>query len=78
MAEDAAGQVGHADADAGRAQVGDQHVTGVGPEGQLAGRATAGARPHLALGDETAIEQVLHAAGDDRPAEAGSRAKLGT
>ena len=52
-------------------------MTGVGPEGQLARRPTAGARPDLTLGDETAIEQVLHASGDDRPAEAGPRDELG-
>ena len=44
VGEDAAVEVGDRDIDAGGAEVGDEDVAGVGPEGQLARRPAAGAR----------------------------------
>ena len=49
VAEDPAVEGRHRDIDAGRAEVGDQDVAAVGPEGQLARRPAAGARPDIAL-----------------------------
>ena len=71
MAEDPAVEGGHRDVDARRAEVGDQDVTGVGPERQLARRTAAGARPDVALDDEPALDQLADPLGDDRPAEPG-------
>jgi hypothetical protein len=45
-------------------------VTGIGSERQLPGRPTTGARPDIALGDETALDELAHTPDDDRPAKA--------
>ena len=47
-------------------------MPGVGAERQLARRATAGARPDVALGDEPALDELADALRDDRPAQARS------
>ena len=77
MAEDPAVEGRHGDVDAGRPEVGDQDVPGVGPEGQLARRPAAGARPDVALGDQAALDQLADPLGHDRPAEPGPGDQLG-
>ena len=67
---------GDRDIDAGRAQVGDEDVAGVGAEGQLARRPAARARPDVALRDEAALEQLADPLGDDRAPQAGPRDEL--
>jgi len=62
--------------DAGRPQVGDEDVAGIGPEAELARRSTTGARPDIALGDEPALDQLTDPTDDDRPAETGPVAQL--
>ena len=69
MAEDPAIEGRDRDVDAGGAQVRDQQVAVVGPEGQLAWRPPAGARSDVALADEAALDQLADPLGDDRPAE---------
>ena len=73
VAEDPAVERRHRDVDRGRAEVGDQHVAGVGAERQLARRPAAGARARVALDDEPAIQELRDALGDDAAAEAGAR-----
>ena len=73
VTEDPAVERRHRDVDARRAEVGDEDVAAVGPEGQLARRAAAGARPDVALGDEAALDQLADPLGDDRPTETGPR-----
>ena len=73
VAEDPAVERGDGDVDRGRAEVGDQHVAGVGAERELARRPAAGARARVALDDEPAIQQLRDALGDDAAAEAGAR-----
>ena len=76
VAEDPAGEVGQGDADARRAEVGDEDVAGVGPERELARRPAARARADVALGDQSAIDQLADAPRDDGPAEARPRDEL--
>ena len=61
------------DVDAGRAEVGDQHVPGVGAERELARRPPAGARPGVALDDQAAVEQLGDPLRDDAARQAGVR-----
>ncbi len=77
VAEDPAVEGGHRDVDARGAEVGDEDVAAVGAEGQLARRATAGARADVALADEAALDELADALGHDRPAEAGPLDELG-
>ena len=77
MAEDPAVEGRDRDVDAGRAEVGDEHVPGVRAERQLAGRPAAGARPDVALGHEPALDQLADPLGDDRPAQTGAGDELG-
>ena len=70
-------RVGDGNVDAGRPEIGDQHVAGVRGEGQLAWRPAARARPGLALGHEPAVDQLADALGDDRPRQAGTDDELG-
>ena len=77
MAEDPAVEGRDRDVDARRAEVGDQDVTGVGAERQLARRPAAGARPDVAFADQPAIDQLADPLGDDRAAEAGPVDQLG-
>ena len=68
VAEDPAVEGGHGDVDAGRAEIGDEDVPGVGAKRQLARRSTAGARPDVTLGDEAALDQLADPLRDDAPA----------
>ncbi len=77
VGEDPPVERGQRDVDAGRAEVRDQDVPGVGPEGQAARRPAAGARPDVALGDEPAVHELADPLRDDRPAEPGPRDQLG-
>ena len=77
MAQDPPVKARDGHVDACRAEVGDEDVTGVRGEGQLAGRPAARARPGLALGDQPAIDQLADALGDDRPRQAGTDDELG-
>ena len=69
MTEDPAVEGGDRDVDAGRAEVGDEDVPGVGPEGELARRAAAGARAQVALVDEPAVDQLADPSRDDGATE---------
>ncbi len=57
------------DVDARGAQVGDQQMAAIGSEGQLARRAAARTRTNVALGQQSARDQVADPLRDDRPAE---------
>ena len=76
VTEDPAVEGRDGDVDAGRAEIGDQDVAGVGAEGQLAWRSTAGARADVALADEPALDQLADALRDDRAAESGAGHQL--
>ena len=77
VTEDPAIEARDGDVDARGAEVGDQDVAGVGAEGQLARWAAAGARAEVALAHEPAVDELLDASRDDRPAQAGPRDELG-
>ncbi len=76
MAEDAPVEIGDRDVDARRPEVSDQDLAGIRLERELAGRTATRAGTDVALGDEPAVQQLLHPAGDDRPPEAGPRHEL--
>ena len=71
VAQDPAGEVGLGDRDARRPEVRDEDLAGVGAEREVARRPAPGARADVALDDQPPVQQLLHAAGDDRAAEAG-------
>ena len=77
VAEDPAVEGRQRDVDARRAEVGDEDVAGIRPERELARRPAAGARPDVALDDESAVDQLADPLGDDRPAETGPLDELG-
>ena len=70
VAQDPAIEARDGHVDAGRAEIGHEDVPGLGAEGELPRRASAGTRSDVALGDEPAIDELLDAARHDRPAEA--------
>ena len=76
MTEDPAVEVVDRHVDARRAEVGDEDVAAVGPEGQLPRRAAAGARSDVALGHQSALDELADPLGDDRPAETRPRHEL--
>jgi hypothetical protein len=78
MSEDAPVEVGDGDVYAGRAEVGDEDVTGSGPERELARWPPAGARTNVALDHEPAFEQLADALCHDGPAQAGPGDQLGS
>ena len=73
VAQDAAVERGHGDVDRGRTEVGDEDVSGVRPERQLARGPAAGAGTRVALDDQASIEELGDPLGHDAPAEAGVR-----
>src|SRR6516164_11141586 len=77
MAEDPAVEARDRDVDAARAEIRDEHVAGVRPERQLARRATARARPYVALLEQAAIDQLADPSPDDRAAEPRPGDQLG-
>jgi hypothetical protein len=72
VSEDPAIEGGDRDVDAGRPEIGDEDVPGIGAEGQLARRAPAGARPDITFADEPAIDELTDALRHDRTAQARS------
>ena len=77
MSQDPPVKTGDRHVNACGTEVGEENVTGVRSEGQLAGRPAARARPGLALGDQPAVDQLADALSDDRPRQAGTDDKLG-
>ena len=77
MTQDAAVEVGDGDVDAGRAEVGDEYVTGVGAEAHLPWRAAACARTQLVVDDQAQLDELGNALGDDAAAQAGAGDELG-
>ena len=71
MSEDPAVERGQRHVDAGRPEVGDEHVTGRGPEGELPRRTTTRAGSDRTLRDQPAFDELADTTPDDRPAESG-------
>jgi hypothetical protein len=65
VAEDPPVEAGQGNVDAGRAQVGDKDVAGIGPEPQLTRWPSARARPDVALGYEAAVDELADPPNDD-------------
>ena len=76
VGEDPPIQRGDGHVDAGRAEVGHQHVAGVPAEGELSRRPSARARAMLALDDEAAVEEFPDSLRDDPTRQARPRDQL--
>src|SRR5215208_3600472 len=71
VGEDRPREVGDADVDARRAEIGDEEVPGVGPELDGARRPASRRRAESALNDEAVVDELRDALSDHRAAEAG-------
>jgi len=78
MAQDPSIEGRDRDIDARRAQVRDEDMSGVSPERELSRRPPPGAWTRVAFADQSPIHQLGNAAGNDRPAKAGSLDELRT
>jgi hypothetical protein len=71
VAEDPAIEGRQRDIDACRPEVGDEDMAGVATEREMARRPSACARAGIAFADESTIDHLADAAGNDRPTEPG-------
>ena len=76
VAQDPSVQCRHRDIDAGRSEVGDEDMPGVGAEGQLARRTPARARSGVALAHEPTLDQLTDPLCHDRSTETRPRDEL--
>ena len=67
---------GQRDIDAGRAQIGDKHMAGLGVKRKLTRRPATGRLADAALLDQAAINQLTHALGNYGARESGARHQL--
>ena len=77
VAEDPAVEVRDGHVDAGRPEIGDQQMAGIGAKAHPPRRAAARARAGLGLDDEAELHQLVDALGDDAPRQARTCDELG-
>jgi hypothetical protein len=71
LVEEPAGQVAHADAEAGPAEFRDEEHSGIGPERQFPRGASARGGAEFAVGDEAAGDDLFDPLRDELAAEPG-------